>query len=97
MEWLMAPSTIPSAISHQPSATFAPALQDLHERSAAQLLEREAAHLDRLAFRDGAAVQGAQEIIQQSLSGRRIVEHVADERGLRRLVDEVRQTIRCGV
>ncbi len=41
-----------------------------------------------------AAVQRSKKVVQQSLSRRCIVEHVADERRLRRLLDEVAQAIR---
>ena len=60
----------------------------------AQLVEREAALLDRLLFGDRAAVHRAQEVVQQSLPGRGVVEHVADERRLRGLLDEVAEPIR---
>ena len=44
-------------------------------------------------FADRAAVQRAQEVVQQSLSGRGVVEDVADERGLRGLGDEVAEPL----
>src|SRR5207244_3425987 len=59
--------------------------------------EREAALFDRLVLRDGAAVHRTQEVIQQSLPRRGIVEYVADERGLRRLLNEIAKAFRCGV
>src|SRR5882672_6323721 len=65
------------------------ALQNLDEGLAPQLLEREAALLDRLGFGDRPAIHRAQEVVQQPLSGRRIVEHIADQRRLRRLLHEV--------
>ena len=49
------------------------------------------AHVHRFLLGDRAAVHRAQEVVQQPLSRRRIVEHVADERRLRRLLHEVLQ------
>jgi hypothetical protein len=39
----------------------------------------------RFFFRDGSAVDGAQEVVQQALSRRGVVENISDERGLRGL------------
>src|SRR5437762_6881113 len=61
-------------------------LQDSDERSRPQLLERQAAHLNGFVLADRTAAERAQEVVQQSLARRRIVEHVADERRLRRLL-----------
>ena len=72
-------------------------MQDLHERPRRELVERQAALLDRLLLRDRAAVHRAQEVVQQALPGRGVVEHVADERRLRRLLDEVAQALGRGV
>src|SRR5262249_27965016 len=47
-----------------PEPPSAPAAENADERSTAQLLEREAALVDRLRFADRAAVQRAQEIVQ---------------------------------
>ena len=71
----------------------APRRQDLRERAQLDLLRREA-RCGRDPRLDGARVQRAEEVVQQALAGGRVVEDVADQRGLRRLVDEVPQPIR---
>ena len=73
------------------NALFSPAprLQDLHERSAAKLGRCQPALLDRFVLGDRAAVHRPQEIIQETLSGGGIVEHVANQGGLRGLLHEV--------
>src|SRR5205085_1537745 len=48
-------------------------------------------------FGDCAAVDGAQEIVQESLPGGGVIEHVADERGFGGLLDEVAEALRGGV
>src|ERR1700680_3404053 len=57
--------------------------ENVDKRSSAKHLQRQSAHLDGFLLSDGAAVHGPQEVIQQSLPGRGIVEYIADERGLR--------------
>src|SRR5947209_1005441 len=64
-------------------------LQDARKRSASKLVERQAALRNRFRLGDRAAIQRAQEIAQQPLPGCRVVEQVADDRGLRRLLDEI--------
>src|SRR5215204_1314118 len=64
-------------------------LQDLHERSTPQLVERHARHGDRLVLGHCAAVDRAEEEGQQPLTGRRVVEYVADESRLCGPLDEV--------
>src|SRR6185503_395155 len=68
--------------------------EDRHERARAQLLEGEPAPRRRLLLADGAAVDRAQEEVEQALPRRRVVEDVADERRLRRLGDEVGEPLR---
>src|SRR5207248_11007892 len=75
---LLHPSFSPPSADHPHLHSF-----PTRRSSDLQLLERQPAHLGRLALADCAAVHRAQEIIQQSLPGRRVVEHVADERRLR--------------
>src|SRR5215510_3063908 len=72
-----------------------PRLQDLHERPAAQLLEREAGR-ERLLLGERARVDAAQEEVEQALAGRRVVEDVAEQRGLGGLLDERLQAV-CGL
>src|SRR5689334_15505865 len=69
-----------------------PVFQNLDERGGAQFRQREPGKFERLGLSDCTAVDCAQEIIEQPLSGRRVVENIADERGLRGLLDEVLQT-----
>src|SRR6202011_2984175 len=78
-----------SLAAHPP---FPPPLQDLHERAAAQLLQREAGG-QRLLLGDGAAVERAEEVVEEALTGRGVIEDVADQRGLPRLFDEVAQAL----
>src|SRR6202011_5516359 len=61
--------------------------------AAPAVVHGQTAHLDRLLLGDRAAVHGAQEVVQEALPRRRIVEHLADKRCLRRLLDEVLQPI----
>ena len=84
------------AVAHGRTQAAHAVFQNLHKRLAAQLLERQAAHLHRFRLADRAAVHRAQEIVQQPLPGRRIVEHLADQRRLRRLLHEVAQPVRRG-
>lgn len=51
----------------------------------------------RLLFGQRAGVDRAQEVIEQALAGRRVVEGVTDAIGLRRLLDEGAQPRRRGV
>jgi len=69
------------------------ALQDFDERAGAEFGEREARQLLRLFLGDGPAVDGAQEVVEEALAGRGVVEHVADEGGLGRLLDEVAEAV----
>ena len=62
---------------------------------AAQLLEREARR-ERLLLGERAAVHAAQEVVEQALAGRGVVEDVADERRLAGLLDEVAQALGRG-
>src|SRR3954453_5372161 len=73
----------------------APALQNLHERAAAELVEREPRR-ERFFLRDRAAVEGAEEVVQQALARRGVVEDVADERRLAGLLDEIAEALRRG-
>jgi hypothetical protein len=82
----------PGAQPAPPSAS--PVLQDPRERAAAQFVERESAHLDRLGLGNGAGIQRAQKIIEKPLSRRRVVEHIADERGLCSFRDEIAEPLR---
>src|ERR1043165_1446081 len=72
-----------------------PRRHDLHERLAADLVEGEPGG-ERLLLGDRAAGDAAQEVVEQALAGRGVVEHVADQGGLRRLVDEVLEALRGG-
>src|SRR5258708_27747049 len=74
-------------------ASFPPPFHDLHERPAAQLVECETRR-QRLILRDRAAVQCAKEVVEQALAGGGVVEDIADECGLSRLLDEVVKTVR---
>src|SRR5207237_5950102 len=73
----------------------ATSLHDLHERAAAQLVERETG-AERFLFRDRAAVHSAQEVVEQPLSRCGVVEDVADERCLSRFLNEVAEPIGRG-
>src|SRR5690606_39847092 len=53
----------------------------------------EARSLDRLVLGDGPAVDRPQEVVEEALAGGRVVEDLAHQSRLRRLVDEVRQTL----
>ena len=66
-----------------------PILQNLLKRAGAQLFQRKTGQIQRFLLRKSAAVDGSQEIIEQTLSSRRIVENIADERCLRRLCNKV--------
>src|SRR2546421_2349728 len=52
--------------------------------------------MNRLRLGDGPAVDCAQEVVEEALTRRRVVEHVADESGARGLLDEVAQSLRGG-
>ena len=71
--------------SPQPAAARRPAMIFTNDRPRSSAADRPLG-VDRFALGDRAAVHRPQEVVQQSLPGRRIVEHVADERGLRRLL-----------
>ena len=62
---------------------------------AAQLVERHAGHRDRLFFRERAAVDRAEEEVEQSLTRRGVVEHIAHERRLRRRSTKFRSRAPC--
>src|SRR5207248_5934445 len=68
---------------------------DLHERAAAQLIECQSSR-QRFLFRDRAVVQCADEVIEETLSGCGVVEHIADERRLSRFANEVAEAIGRG-
>src|ERR1043165_9413867 len=69
-----------------------PGGHDLDERFAADLVEREPGR-KRFLLGDRAARDAAQEVVEQALAGRRVVEHVADQGRLGGLVDEVAQPL----
>src|SRR5215204_7763868 len=71
-----------------------PVLQNLDEGAGAQFVGREPAQARGLRLGESAAVDRAQEVVEQTLTRRRVVEHVADERGARGLLDKVAQTLR---
>src|SRR5437867_3930661 len=64
-----------------------PAVQNLHERSHAQLFKAQAGH-QRFGFGNRSAVESAEEEVEQSLPGSGIVKDIADERGLSCLFHE---------
>src|SRR5436305_12614959 len=68
-------------------------LQNLDEGAGAKLFVREARKPDGLRFGDRAAVYRAQEVVEQPLSRRGVVEHVADEGCARGLLDEVTEAL----
>src|SRR5260370_29910098 len=72
-----------------------PPAENLHETPASQLLESQARR-ERLFLGDRAAVQRAQEVIQEALTGSGVVENVADERRLPGLLDEIAETVGSG-
>jgi hypothetical protein len=61
-----------------PEATI---VEDLHEAARAQFIQRQARR-QRFLLRQRAAVDAADEVVEQALAGRGVVEDVADERGL---------------
>src|SRR5436305_14453151 len=71
-------------------------LQNPDERAGAKLVRRKTCQTNRLLLRDGPAVDRAQEVVEKPLPRRCVVEHVADEGGARRLLDEVAQALRRG-
>src|SRR5712692_10365211 len=71
-----------------------PSLQDLHKRTTAQLLHRQPRG-QRFLLGDGAAVHRPQAIVEQALARGRVVEYVANQRGLSRLLDEIAQALGC--
>src|SRR5579885_2751261 len=64
---------------------------NFHERQSAQFRERQAGQGAGLLFRDGPALHGPQERIQQPLAGGGVVEDLADARGLGRLLYKITQ------
>src|SRR6185295_19912904 len=77
-----------------PPASSSSIFEDPKKGFAAELIEREPAQLERFILGDRAAIKRAQEIVQQPLSRRGIVEHVADECRLCGLLDERLQPFR---
>src|SRR5688572_5537082 len=77
----------PGAAAGSASATAA-RLQDLHERPPPQLVHRQPGG-QGLFLREGAAVDAAQEEVEQALAGGGVVEDVADQSRLGRLGHEV--------
>src|SRR3989442_1419663 len=72
--------------------------ENVRERFAMQLRERETGHLDRCLLSNRTAIHRALEAVQRALPGRRIiVTNLAGERCRRRLSEQVPQTFRCGV
>src|SRR5204863_9136722 len=69
-------------------------LENPDERAGAQLVRRQSRQANRLVLGDGPAVDCAQEVVEEALPRRRVVEHVADECGARSLLDEVAQALR---
>src|ERR1051325_11744952 len=88
-------SAKPATGAASPGSCSATSLQNLHERSRAQLVQREAGR-QGLVFRQRAAVDAADEIVEQALPGRGVVEDIADQRGLSRLLHEIAQPFGCG-
>src|SRR3981189_805919 len=74
------------------SGSLAAVGEDLQEGAPAQLLERDAGD-ERLFLRECAAVDAAEEEVEQALAGGGVVEHVAHQRRLRGLADEVLQPL----
>src|ERR1051325_2417510 len=68
-------------------------LQNLHERGRHKLVVGQTRQPRRLFFGYRAAIDRAQKIIQKALARRGIVEHVANQRGLRGFLDEIAQTL----
>src|SRR4029453_11885427 len=71
------------------SRCAATVLQDPHEPSPQQLVERHAGHRHRFVLPKRAAIYGAEEKVEESLTRRGVVEHVTDERRLRRALHEI--------
>ena len=86
-----------SAFGYRPSSVVRPVLRpirhDPRERAPAQLLDRDAGRLD-LILGQRAAGDPTQKEVQQPLAGRRIVEGIADQRGLGRALDKGAQPLR---
>src|SRR5215471_813250 len=83
----------PAGMWLHPSAV----LQDRDEGAAADLVDGQAGHLHRARLGDRAGLDRAQEVVEESLPGRGVVEDVAHERRLRGLVDEVPEPLPRGV
>src|SRR5205807_3667225 len=74
-------------VLHRNSSRSFPILENLQERTRAQLVNGQAGG-ERLFLRDGATGDAAQKEIQQTLPGGRVVEDIAEERGERGFLDE---------
>jgi len=61
-------------------ALFLAAIENLHERRAAQLQQCEARKRLRFVHCDRATIDRPQKVVQQALPGSRVVEYLADER-----------------
>src|SRR5262249_17391337 len=62
---------------------------DRGERAPAELVEREARGRERVVFADGAGAHGADEVVEEPLPSRGVVEARPEERRLCRPLDEV--------
>lgn len=71
----------------------APVLQDLDEGTPAQLVEREARPLQGFLLGYRAAVDRPQEIVEETLAGRRVIKDFSDERRLSGFLDEVAEAL----
>src|SRR6185312_14270753 len=70
-----------------------PSVEDLREGAKGVLLRRETG-LRSVGQVDRAAVQATEEVIEEPLARCRVIEDVPDQRGLRRLLDEVAEALR---
>src|SRR5580700_7328649 len=73
----------------KPAFLLCAIFQDFQKRPVMQLFNCNSGQAFRLRFADRSAIDRAQEEIQQALAGGGVVEHVADERGLRRFLDKI--------
>src|SRR6185503_17570227 len=74
-----------------------PVVQYFYKRAGTQFGDGQSRKVNGLFFGQRAAVNCAQEVIQQSLASGGIVENVSHQSGFRRLLDEILQTLRSGV
>src|SRR5262249_16419665 len=74
------------------SEARAPGGEDLRERAELHLVARQPGARDLVEV-DRAAVERAQEVVEQTLAGGRVIEDLTDQRRLRRFLDEVAQAL----